>query len=116
MGGLGVSALAGFEVPLSATLLYVDTHLFLCIIPIVVVESNRLKAVYSCTAPIRGFDQCSSKRLFLCLFTQPPMCRGQHDRHGGQVTTVGKRERVTGAAKIEPLRERLSGMCGSVQH
>jgi hypothetical protein len=54
--------------------------------------------------------------FFLPLRAQPPMCRGQHDRHGGQVTTVGKRERVTGAAKIEPLRERLSGMCGSVQH
>lgn len=25
-------------------------------------------------------------------------------------------ERVPGAAKIEPLRERLSGMCGSVRH
>ena len=33
----------------------------------VVVESNSLKAVYSCTAPLRGFDQCSSKRLFYCL-------------------------------------------------
>ena len=62
--------------------------------------------------PLRG----SCKRLFYCPYAQPPMCRGQHDRHGGQVTTVGKRERVTGAAKIEPLRERLSGMCGSVQH
>jgi hypothetical protein len=54
--------------------------------------------------------------FFTSVRAQPPMCRGQHDRHGGQVTTVGKRERVTGAAKIEPLRERLSGMCGSVQH
>jgi hypothetical protein len=54
MGGLGVSALAGFEVPLSATLLYVDTHLFLCIIHPVAVESDRLKAVYSCTTPM-GF-------------------------------------------------------------
>ena len=42
MGGLGVSALAVFiEVPLSATLLYVDTHLFLCIIHPVAVEGNR---------------------------------------------------------------------------
>lgn len=28
-----------------------------------------MKAVYSCTAPYRGFDQCSSKRLFYCPFT-----------------------------------------------
>jgi len=77
-----------------------------------------MKAVYTCTAPnIGDYYQCSCKRLFFGFhYAQPPMCRGQHDRHGGQVTTVGKRERVTGAAKIEPLRERLSGMCGSVQH
>ena len=34
----------------------------------VAVEGNKLKAVYSCTAPNRGFHQCSSKRLFYCPF------------------------------------------------
>jgi hypothetical protein len=34
----------------------------------VAVEGNKFKAVYSCTAPNRGFHQCSSKRLFYCPF------------------------------------------------
>ena len=77
-------------------------------------SGQRLKAVYTCLAPSLGNHYGAVVSGFFIVHAQPPMCRGQHDRHGGQVTTVGKRERVTGAAKIEPLRERLSGMCGSV--
>ena len=42
------------EVPRVSTLLYVDTHLFLCIIQSVVVVVNSLKAVYTCLAPFMG--------------------------------------------------------------
>jgi hypothetical protein len=62
-----------------------------------------------------GFDQCSSKRLF-CFLRDRSRVGDPYGRREGYGTTVGKRERVPGAAKIEPLRERLSGMCGSVRH
>jgi hypothetical protein len=57
----------------------------------------------------------SSKRLF-CFLRNRSRVGDPYGRREGYGTTVGKRERVPGAAKIEPLRERLSGMCGSVRH
>ena len=58
----------------------------------------------------------SSKWLFSFLNYNRSRVGDLYDRREGYGTTVGKRERVPGAAKIEPLRERLSGMCGSVRH
>lgn len=70
----------------------------------VVVESNTMKAVYSCTAPYRGFDQCSSKRLFYCLPTSTAHPVGDpYGRGWGIASTVGRYETEAGVAKIVPL-------------
>jgi len=44
------------------------------------------------------------------------MCRGKHGRHGGYPVLWASSEKPGRVAKIAPLGERLSGMCGSVQH
>lgn len=78
-----------------------------------------MEAVYSCVCPhrLRGTTTGrSSKRLFCFLLRNRSRVGDPYGRREGYGTTVGKRERVPGAAKIEPLRERLSGMCGSVRH
>ncbi len=70
----------------------------------VAVEGNKLKAVYSCTAPNRGFHQCSSKRLFSCLFTITAHPVGDpYGRGWGIASTVGRYETEAGVAKIVPL-------------
>ena len=81
----------------------------------VVVESNKLKAVYSCTAPKWGFDQCSSKRLFLCLSRNRLAVGDPYGRARGYALLWVRSERARRAAKIAPLTEWLSGMCGSVR-
>jgi hypothetical protein len=92
MGGLGVSALAGFEVPRVRTLLYVDTHLFLCIIPIVVVVVNNLEAVYTCLAPLKGnHDGAVVSGFFIAPTRDRPVVGDPYGRAGGYGTTVGKR-------------------------
>jgi hypothetical protein len=62
------------------------------------------------------YDQGSSKWLFCFLRAQPLTCRGQHGRGEGELLLWGRSERAVRVAKIVPLTERLSGMCGSVQH
>ena len=64
----------------------------------VAVEGNKLKAVYSCTAPNTGFHQCSSKRLFLCPFmsTVPLTIVSTHDC-GGE---GGKRFSLTQGGRL----------------
>ena len=83
----------------------------------VVVADSKLKPF---THALRDYclfrNKGSSKWLFCFLRAQPPMCRGQHDRHGGELLLWGRSERAVRVAKIVPLTERLSGMCGSVQH
>ena len=53
---------------------------------------------------------------FFIARTQPLTCRGQHGRGEGELLLWGRSERAVRVAKIVPLTERLSGMCGSVQH
>ena len=62
------------------------------------------------------YDQGSSKWLFCFLRAQPPTCRGKHGRGRGKPILWGSLETLARVAKIVPLDERLSGMCGSVQH
>jgi hypothetical protein len=67
--------------------------------------------------PFRGNRyQCSSKWLFCFLRAQPLTCRGQHGRGEGELLLWGRYERAARVAKIVPFTERLSGMCGSVEH
>jgi hypothetical protein len=47
---------------------------------------------------------------------QPLTCRGQHGRGEGELLLWGRYERAARVAKIVPFTERLSGMCGSVEH
>ena len=53
---------------------------------------------------------------FFIARTQPLTCRGQHGRGEGELLLWGRYERAARVAKIVPFTERLSGMCGSVQH
>lgn len=70
----------------------------------VVVESNKIKAVYSCTAPSWGFDQCSSKRLFFVPTRATAHPVGDpYGRGWGKASTVGRYETEAGVAKIVPL-------------
>ena len=75
-----------------------------------------MEAIYTCLAPLGELRRGSCKWLFCFLLHNRSRVGDPYDRREGYGTTVGKRERVPGAAKIEPLRERLSGMCGSVRH
>ena len=83
----------------------------------VVVVVNKLKP-FTHALPRLSWDyyQGSSKWLFCFLRAQPPTRRGKHGRSRGQPILWGSLETLARVAKIVPLDERLSGMCGSVQH
>ena len=72
----------------------------------VVVVVNKLKPFTHALPRLSwDYDQGSSKWLFCFLRAQPPMCRGKHDRHGGELLLWGRSERAERVAKIVPLTE-----------
>jgi hypothetical protein len=84
--------------------------------PVVVVVNKLKPFTHALPRHTGDYYQGSSKWLFCFLRAQPPMCRGKHGRHGGELLLWGRYERAARVAKIVPFTERLSGMCGSVEH
>ena len=85
----------------------------------VVVAVNKLKAIYTCLAPSSGNRNGAVVSGFFIVYShaQPPELSVTHTAgFRGKPLLWVRYETEAGVAKIVPLIERLSGMCGSVQH
>jgi len=81
----------------------------------VAVEGNRLKAVYSCTTPNGASTSAAVSGFFIVYSTRNRLAVGDpYGRARGYALLWVRSERARRAAKIAPLTEWLSGMCGSV--
>jgi hypothetical protein len=63
-----------------------------------------------------GFLPRAVVTAFLLSLRIRPVVGEPYGRAGGQALLWERSERAQGVAKIVPLTERLSGMCGSVRH
>ena len=77
-----------------------------------------IEAAYSCVwPPVRGVQpERSSKWLFHWGYAIRAFVGDPYGRDAGELVLWESVETPAGVAKIVPLRERLSGMCGSVGH
>ena len=67
--------------------------------------------------PVMGnYDGAVVSGFFYVSTRIRPVVGDPYGRTGGQALLWERSERAQGVAKIVPLTERLSGMCGSVRH
>jgi len=77
---------------------------------------NNLEAVYTCLAPLKGNHDGAVVSGFFIAPTRNRLAVGDpYGRARGYALLWVRSERARRAAKIAPLTEWLSGMCGSVR-